>query len=293
MRQLTGNAVREAPVAAPRPITGRSHWRGLIVATLAGLLMAFVGAFGTGGLPLLPRVGYWLILMESGALIGIGASTCIRGWHRLSHRPLAEGALISLMIALPLTLVATGTTAMFFGPRTFGLSGAITMFVAVFVVTAAITSINYLVGRSSPTVPAPVAGEVPAVAPEPVTAEAPAPAARSSAAPVPPRPRLADRLPPHLRATDLIALEAEDHYVRVHTAAGSDLLLLRFTDAIAELDELHGARTHRSWWVARSAVRSATRADSRGELTLDNGIVAPVSRSALAVLQRDGWFTAP
>ncbi len=242
--------------------------------------MAFVGAFGTGGIALLPRLGYWLILMESGALIGIGASTCIRGWQRLSHRPLAEGALISLMIALPLTLVTTGTTAMFFGPRTFGLSGAITMFVAVFVVTAAITAINYLAGRTVPVVPAPVAAvEAPAPAPVPV----PVPS-------LPPRPRLAERLPPHLRVAELIALEAEDHYVRVHTTAGSDLLLLRFTDAVAELDDLNGARTHRSWWVARSAVRSATRADGRGELTLGNGIVVPVSRSALPVLQRDGWF---
>ncbi|MBL8554021.1 MAG: hypothetical protein JNL41_07060, partial [Phenylobacterium sp.] len=48
----------------------------------------------------------------------------------------------------------------------------------------------------------------------------------------PGRPRLLARLPGRL-GDEVIALQAEDHYVRVHTALGSDLLLLRFADAVA------------------------------------------------------------
>lgn len=266
---MQGNAVREAPVAGGAHIGAGHHRRGVIVATVAALLMTFFGAFGTDALPLGKRLGYWLVLMEAGALIGIGAATGVRGWGRLAARPVLEGGAISLIIALPLTLVALGAAAIFFPPRAFSVQHAALMFVAVFVVTAAITAVNYLTGQAK-------------AAPAPVTAEA---------VPVLEAPqRLLDRLPAHLRRGQVIALEAEDHYVRVHMSGGSDLVLLRLGDAMAELDGLAGSRTHRSWWVARNAVASARKGDGKGELTLVNGTVVPVSRSALPLLQKDGWF---
>ncbi|MBL8655838.1 MAG: LytTR family transcriptional regulator DNA-binding domain-containing protein [Altererythrobacter sp.] len=278
MREVPTDAVREAPVVAAPTITGRGHWRGLVIATLAGLLMAFVGAFETDLLPLLPRLAYWLVIMESGALIGIGASTGIRVWGRLAASPLAEGVAITTLIALPLTLVATGTTALFFGTRGFATQGALVMFVAVFVITGAITAINY---ASKPDIPGD--SSVAKARTDSIDTVCPVPEAPSP-------PRLVERLPAYLRGAPILALEAEDHYVRVHTAVGSELLLLRLTDATAELDGLAGARTHRSWWVARDAVRSAKRGDGRGELELANGVTAPVSRSALSLLRREGWF---
>ena len=48
---------------------------------------------------------------------------------------------------------------------------------------------------------------------------------------------LFDQLPPELGSA-IIALEMEDHYLRVHTRLGSDLILLRMRDALAELDGL-------------------------------------------------------
>ena len=56
-----------------------------------------------------------------------------------------------------------------------------------------------------------------------------------------------------------IALQGEDHYVRIHTALGSELVLMRLGDAIQELDGLEGERVHRSWWVARRAVDQANK----------------------------------
>lgn len=278
MRELQEDAAHEARIVAAQPITGRTNRRGLIVAGLAALLMAFVGAFGTGALPLLPRLAYWLIVMESGALVGIGASTGVRSWGGLADSPILEGAAISLLVALPLTFVASGATALFFGPQQFGFQGTATLFAAVFVVTAAITAINYITGKAA----MPAAAPTPSVPPLPNTSPV------SSPTPVPSR--LAERLPMHLRAATVLALEAEDHYVRVHTDAGSALLLLRLSDAVAELDALAGARTHRSWWVARDAVVTAKKGEGRGELLLANGSVVPVSRSALTLLQQEGWF---
>jgi DNA-binding LytR/AlgR family response regulator len=93
-----------------------------------------------------------------------------------------------------------------------------------------------------------------------------------------------------LRNAAILALEAEDHYVRVHTPQGSELILIRLADAIAEMGQVDGARTHRSWWVARAAVTAARKAEGRATLTLSNGAEAPVSRNALSELTAKGWL---
>ena len=93
-------------------------------------------------------------------------------------------------------------------------------------------------------------------------------------------PRLLARLPAAV-GREVLALQAEDHYVRVHTARGSTLLLMRLADAIDELDGQAGLQVHRSWWVARSAVNGAAPAGRRASLTLANGLCVPVARSAV------------
>jgi hypothetical protein len=115
---------------------------------------------------------------------------------------------------------------------------------------------------------------------------------RASGSPAPKsarHPRLFDRLPPQL-GREVLALQAEDHYVRVHTRAGSTLLLMRLADAIAELDGLAGLRTHRSWWVAHEGVAAARIEGRRAVLTLRNGVEAPVTRESVPELRRAGWL---
>ena len=85
-------------------------------------------------------------------------------------------------------------------------------------------------------------------------------------------------------------MEAEDHYLRLHTSRGSDLILMRLADAVAELEGIEGAQTHRSWWVAKAAVVDARRGDGRAVLTLTNGVEAPVSRSYAGALRAAGWY---
>jgi DNA-binding LytR/AlgR family response regulator len=105
-----------------------------------------------------------------------------------------------------------------------------------------------------------------------------------------PEVRFLERLPPRLRGAEIHAVQAEDHYLRVHTTRGSDLILMRLADAIVELDGLDGAQTHRSWWVARAAVQDVRRSDGRATLVLPMGIEAPVSRNNLPALRDRGWF---
>jgi DNA-binding LytR/AlgR family response regulator len=93
-----------------------------------------------------------------------------------------------------------------------------------------------------------------------------------------------------LRGATIRAVQAEDHYLRIHTDRGSDLILMRLSDALDELEGLEGAQTHRSWWVARDAVRDVARGDGRATLTLDGGIEAPVSRRYAKALRDAGWY---
>jgi len=102
--------------------------------------------------------------------------------------------------------------------------------------------------------------------------------------------RFLERLPPKLKGAVLYAVSAEDHYLRLHTSKGSDLILMRLSDALVELEGLEGAQTHRSWWVAKEAVESARREGDRVMLTLKGGVEAPVSRPNVRPLREAGWF---
>ena len=57
----------------------------------------------------------------------------------------------------------------------------------------------------------------------------------------------------------LLHLHMQDHYVEVNTAAGSELLLLRFRDALREVEDVNGLQVHRSHWVARDAIAGVER----------------------------------
>ena len=103
------------------------------------------------------------------------------------------------------------------------------------------------------------------------------------------RASLLERLPPEL-GNEIVALEMEDNYVRVHTALGSHLVLMRMRDAVAELEEAPGMQVHRSWWVARHAVTDVRREGRKVTLTLDNGLDAPVSRAMVTPLKEAGWI---
>lgn len=264
LREVKGGAVRASPVAKPGP----SARRGLVIATVGGVFMALIGALGSGEVPLLPRLAYWLVVMWSGAALGFGVAFGVHRWGRLRAWPLVEGALIALAIALPLTTIVIVANHLTFGGGFPAPEGMISAFLVVLLISGLITVVNYT------TAPAVVMTPVSeAVAAPPLTA-----------------PRFLDRLPLRLRHARLLAIEAEDHYLRVHTDAGSDLVLLRMVDAVAELDGLAGARTHRSWWVARDAVVGVESSGGRTTLTLSGGLTVPVSRGARPDLTAQGWF---
>jgi DNA-binding LytR/AlgR family response regulator len=184
-----------------------------------------------------------------------------RGW--LEERHWLRGAAVTLVIVAPLTVAVWWITGLFFGAPE-GFDGLGSFFLPVLAVSAVMTAITEMAQRTPVQTHAAPAGAPPA--------------------------RFLDRLPPKLRGGELYAVEAEDHYLRLHTSRGSDLILMRLSDAVVELEGLEGAQTHRSWWVAKSAMEDARRSDGRALLLLKGGVQAPVSRTYAKALRQAGWF---
>lgn len=151
-------------------------------------------------------------------------------------------------------------------------------------------------GPASGALPAagpPGAARAPSVVPAgpgaaPAAADTASGVAASGATPSAAGPRLTQRLPASLQCGEINALEAEEHYTKVHTSRGNTLLLMRFSDAIAEMAPQPGLQVHRSFWVSRHAVERVARVDRRWVVQLKGGLEVPVSRSYLVLVQSAG-----
>jgi DNA-binding LytR/AlgR family response regulator len=77
----------------------------------------------------------------------------------------------------------------------------------------------------------------------------------------------------------LLCLEMDDHYLKVHTDQGHHLLLMRFKDALSFLEDYPGVQAHRSWWVAKDAIVGEEKIGRKLLLKLVNQQLVPVSRS--------------
>jgi LytTr DNA-binding domain len=249
------------------------HRAGFVVATIAAVFMTISEAMGTGVVPFWPRLLYWIIVMETGAVIGVGVTTGIQAWGRLQRHPIAEVLAISVLIALPLTLGVIGAGIIILDMERPNLGGVFRNFLLVAFVSAIITGITYAVGSRRKALMALAA------------ADHPTPGATSVA-----DDRFRLRLPLHLQSASILALVSEDHYLRVYTDAGNALILMRLSDAMVELDGQGGAQTHRSWWVSRDAIRAISRGEGKAVLTLSDGTEAPVSRTYYRTLQAASWF---
>jgi len=235
--------------------------RGLLVSLAGGVFLAFAGAFGSSDAPLSVRLAYWLALMLLGWLWGTLVSGFVFGRVKRPIHVWLRVAATSLLIAVPFSGVVAYAGVLTFHNHysAFAMPGLIATVTAV---TAVMVSINVLIDRQA--------------------------ASTTSASAEPPK--FLDRLPLKLRGAEVWAVEAEDHYLRLHTSKGQDLILMRLSDAIAELEGIEGAQVHRSWWVARDAITGAVRGDGRATLTLKDGAEAPVSRSYARVLRDRKWI---
>jgi hypothetical protein len=252
-----------AGTAPSDPITWASVRRTALVSGLIGIFLSFVRAFGSGELPFLRRTAFMVALAWVGAGLGIlffRLAVRLR-WTR--ERRLLQGAIAALAMTPVMTLVVWGATGLTTrgGARLHELPG---YFGVTFVMCQAMTLFAVFMNMRA-------------------AKDAPSPAEA-------PRPRFLDRLPARLAAAELWAVESEDHYLRLHTSGGQDLILMRLADAVTELDGIEGMQVHRSWWVARAAIVGAERGEGRATLTLQDGSQVPVSRTYAKALREKGWI---
>lgn len=107
----------------------------------------------------------------------------------------------------------------------------------------------------------------------------------------PQRPRFQARL---AGATGrVMRLTVDDHYVIAFCDDGTEhRVLMRFADAVAEMEGQDGFYTHRSHWVSAHAARRGMRMDGRDMLELVDGSLVPVSRTYRPVLDARGFAGA-
>ena len=98
-------------------------------------------------------------------------------------------------------------------------------------------------------------------------------------------PKFMRKVRPHL-GSDLVLVAAEEHYIRVVTRLGSDLILYRFGDALEELAGLDGDRVHRSFWICWGEVQDIEQADRSFRIRMKTGDIVPVSRSNRGLCER-------
>ncbi len=235
--------------------------------TAIGLLMGILGPYESShGISVAARYRYWLICIVGGGAIGIALDEGLG--RRLTLLP-ARIALVSLAMTPFVTVfVNLVNDAMF--DQWMPSNGILLLGWRVFAICLPVMAVRAMTWRA----PRTVIETRTVVAPPLPEAEA----------------AFRTRLSAKRRGARLLAIEAEDHYLRVHTDAGEELLTLRFADALAELAGAHGFKTHRSWWIAANAIETVQWRRGAGEARMAGGLVVPISRGQAPLLKDAGWF---
>ena len=240
--------------------------QGVVLSSLVALF-AFTGPFGTyDSIGPLARLGYWSVALGANwlvcASVNMLALRYLAGasWPR---RTLAVAGL-SLLTAVPGTGVVFTAEAVF-RPGYVAAGMLPTVYLSVTVLMFAITILILLLAA----------------------ARSPAPQSSPKARRMGGAERFLDRLPEKI-GRDLVCLSMADHYVEVFTTLGSALVLMRFADAVAELEGAGGLRVHRSHWVSRAHVQGVLRRDGSTILRLTGDREIPVSRGYLADVKAAG-----
>jgi hypothetical protein len=250
----------------------------LAIMTATGVFLGVIGPFGSFDNPdVAARIAYWVANVWIGF---IALSTVVRlsaaGAMRFDLPVWFVIAVAVAVGALPLAFALRYFSAWVWPPNHGHMTPLFTQYVQVLALSEPLSFTYYfLMDRGWRG----AAKRVWTAAPGP--APAPRPAAGGGG--------FLDRLPPRL-GRDLLCLQMEDHYVRAHTARGSDLILTPLKDAIAELGATEGLQVHRSWWVARAAVAEPVTSGRNLSLRLSNGLDVPVSRASVAKLRAAGWL---
>jgi len=238
------------------PLTG-------FIATMVWLLTTIAGPFGTLGVMTLGARGlYWLSIVTGGTLVGFAVFAVVLGvlGPRRPHMVSFLAAVVMTGVFAPYVIMmrsffASMTPGLYVDPAMITLNTFLFSF-GIFVIRSQLSDD---VGNMEEPLNEPVA------------------------------PRLLRRLSSE-RQAEVLRLEAQDHLIMVVTENGAETVRMRFTDAIEEMEPVHGFCTHRSHWVAYRAVSYAARENAHKVfVVLKNGDRIPVSRKYRPNLDENGF----
>jgi hypothetical protein len=273
-------------ITSPYQFSGRKLLRICGQAAAAGLLLGIIGPFGTfESMDSIERFSFWGGAIALGMLIHTplfyGAANLGSIYHWPAWAWVTGSAIIA---ALPMTFVVNGiATTLFPGGS---IDNVVGLYPLVLAISLPMQWIAYFIANLD-TRSAPIAAPEVDVA---TSALVPPAEAFVAIAETPPHAAaFLSKLPPRI-GKDILCLEMEDHYLRVHTKLGDAMIHLRMSDAVGELDGIDGMLVHRSWWVARDAVTGWQRDGKTLLLQLSNGKSVPVARDRQPLVRAAGWL---
>ncbi|NOZ66768.1 MAG: hypothetical protein GXP00_09795 [Alphaproteobacteria bacterium] len=221
-----------------------------------GVILGLLGPFGTAEAGMLKSLFFWVVMCFMGSFVFwpmIVALSVFRG--KDFYRRSLSFIIVTLVGAIPITLLVQIATYYFFDYRDISLKAYILFYPNVVLIAFIVGGISVLHEKWR----------------EKDSLLETMPAANPGKA-------FLKRLPPSM-GQDLIAVVMEDHYLRVYTGQGEHMFLHRLKDALLELADYDGMQVHRSWWIAAQAVRDVRRDDRKITLIMTNDLEIPVSRT--------------
>lgn len=220
-----------------------------------GVILTLIGPFGTAyGMPWPARAAYWMSVPA--LTYGIGYLIHAVFWPLLHPRFSARSARFMIVLATGVAICLTvfALNAWVFGSRPTLIRGLV-----LFGIVLVVSGMLELLPREQ----------------------------ASDAPDTPDAPPILDRLPLDKRGP-LVSLSVEDHYVRIRTTRGEEMVLLRLSDAIREVGATNGLQVHRSHWVALAHVAAVSRRGDGAILSMAQGDDIPVSRANMAAVRDAG-----
>jgi uncharacterized membrane protein YeaQ/YmgE (transglycosylase-associated protein family) len=238
----------------------------ILITLCIGLIVGYLGPFGSYQMPLTQRLLYWVILIIVGNII-FSQSEKFCKWYfdKKQLNLIVSFILTSLVGSVFLTFFVEYMTHLFLGLQLANPDNFLFLFPKVFILGLTLNIVGYLLDQAKKNINQPQQRQT--------------------------KDNLfINRIPDQL-GSELICFCMEDHYLNVHTTKGSHMMLLRMKDALVELEDYNGFQVHRSWWVALDAIEDIKKQSRKATLIMKNGIEVPVSQKYLPLIKEAGLIS--
>lgn len=233
----------------------------LISIVVASVLTTVMGPFGTfDSMSLTDRAMFWTLAISASVVIGFSVRILAREMAE-QVRPVVLDTIAPVIFSVLFTPVLIGLLWLFLAPMDARMPPVAGLFFLSFLIAACVGIMRRVFGF-----------EIDEQPPEP--------------------PRLLQRIEDYAGA-ELMRMTVDDHYVELFFDDGTThRLLMRFSDAVAELDGVDGFCIHRSHWVARAAIHRAFRDKGKVMVELRCGAHLPVGPTYREKLGQVGLLPA-